>query len=737
MENIEIKLIDNKSVSGILEKQFHSMDKTITINCDGKNQRYELSNICCILFNGEIDNKLKQKRPGEIVEDIITINDNVYTVRALRQQSNNNVGFGFYAVPVEQDLGIKLIFFTNKGILKRAQNRKIGNILIEEGTASQSDVNAALENQKVLKESRLGEIISDKHQIPQEMIESAVSNSYPEVKLIGDILISAKLVTREQVKEALEEQRLNKNKHLGEILVGNGIISETNLMMALALKFNIRFVNMRDVSFKPELLNVVSENIIRKYTIFPVNIDGNKIIIATANPADVSIGDTLRFHTNMWVEMVVATLKQIEQCISKYCGDKKYVDFTIDDNDSAPDIDKCAVNFHQEEAYTAPIIRLSNKIVFDGIMSGASDIHLLPQPDGLKVSFRTNGLLRVYQNLDIKLHKSLITRFKIMSLMNIAEHRQPQDGRFQVKHENRKIELRVSCMPGNYGENLVMRILDKGKSNFTLSELGIDSTSVEKIQHIVRSVHGMMLVTGPTGSGKSTTLVSVLRELINEPKHLLSVEDPIEAEVLGVNQIQVNEKIGFSFAKALRNILRHDPDVIMVGEIRDPETARIAVQAALTGHILISSLHTNQAAGAFSRLTDMGIEPYLIAATLRGVMAQQLFPKLCKQCRKANKLDADRLNFLANYGINMQEPVTYTSVGCDECYNTGISGRLMVYEFLEVTKEIQKLATQDVPEEEIQAEACKAGMRPMVNMAIEASQKGIISLDQAMTLLVR
>ena len=737
MENIEIKLIDNKSVSGILEKQFHSMDETITINCDGHNQVYKLSQVCCILFNGVIDKKLKQKRPGEIVEDVITIDNNAYIVRALRQQSNKNIGIGFYAVPVDLELGIKLIFFTNKGILKRAQNRKLGNILIEEGSASQSDVDTALEEQKKLKGDRLGKMISDKHQISQETIEIAVKNDYPEVKMIGDILVSAKLVTSEQVKEALEEQGLNKNKPLGEILVGNGVISETNLMMALALKFNIRFVNMRDVSFKPELLNIVSEDIIRKYTIFPVNIDGNKIIIATANPADVSIGDTLRFHTNMWVEMVVATLKQIDQCISKYCGDKKYVDFTIDDDEPATDIDKCAVNFHQEEAYTAPIIRLSNKIVFDGIMSGASDIHILPQPNGLKVSFRTNGLLRIYQNLDVKLHKSLITRFKIMSLMNIAEHRQPQDGRFQVKHENRKIEMRVSCMPGNYGENLVMRILDKGKSNLTLSELGIDSSSVKKIQHIVRSVHGMMLVTGPTGSGKSTTLVSVLKELINEPKHLLSVEDPIEAEILGVNQIQVNEKIGFSFAKALRNILRHDPDVIMVGEIRDPDTARIAVQAALTGHILISSLHTNQAAGAFSRLTDMGIEPYLIAATLRGVMAQQLFPKLCEYCRKAKKLEADKLDFLTNYGINIQDPVAYTSTGCDECSNTGISGRLMVYEFLEVTKEIQKLATEDVPEEEIQAQACKDGMRPMVTMAIEASQKGTISLGQAMTLLVR
>ncbi len=737
MQKIEIKFIDNKSVSGILGKQFLPMDETITVESNGNKQIYELSRVCCILFNGFIDEKFARKRPGEIVEDIVTINNDVYTVRALRQQSNNNIGIGFYAVPVDQELGIKLIFFSNKGVLKRAQNRKIGNILVEVGNASQDDVEAALKKQKALKESRLGEIISDKHQISQEMIENALENSYPEAKLIGDILIAAKLVTIEQVNDALEEQRSNKSKQLGSILVGNGIITEANLMVALALKFNMRFVNMRDVSFKPELLNIVSEDIIRKYNIFPVNVDGNKIIIATSNPADVSITDTLRFHTNMWVEMVVATLKQIEQCISKHCGDKKYIDFAIDEDEFAPDIDKCAVNFHQEEAYTAPIIRLSNKVVFDGIMSGASDIHLLPQPDGLKVSFRTNGLLRMYQNLDMKLHKSLITRFKIMSLMNIAEHRHPQDGRFQVKHENRKIELRVSCMPGNYGENIVMRILDKGKSNFSLGELGIDSSTVEKIRHIVRSVHGMMLVTGPTGSGKSTTLVSVLRELINEPKHLLSVEDPIEAEILGVNQIQVNEKIGFGFAKALRNVLRHDPDVIMVGEIRDPDTARIAVQAALTGHILISSLHTNQAAGAFSRLTDMGIEPYLISATLRGVMAQQLFPKLCPQCRKANKLQTEQLNFLTNYGINVQDPVAYTSTGCDECYNTGVSGRMMVYEFLEVTKEIQKMATEDVPEEMIQAEACKSGMRPMVTMAIEASQEGIISLDQAMTLLIR
>ena len=293
----------------------------------------------------------------------------------------------------------------------------------------------------------------------------------------------------------------------------------------------------------------------------------------------------------------------------------------------------------------------------------------------MKVSYRINGLLQEHLRLDKRICKSLVARFKIVAQMDISEHRLPQDGRFKMTLNKRQIEFRVSCMPGHHGENLVLRILDKSSNAVSLDQLGLDDKDMEGISHIVRSTHGMLLVTGPTGSGKSTTLAAILRSLVNEPKHMLSLEDPVEIEVPGINQIQIHEKIGFSFASALRNVLRHDPDVIMVGEIRDKDTAKIAVQAALTGHVLISTLHTNSAAAAFSRLSDMGVEPYLVSATIKGVMAQQLLPKLCKECRSTRDPDDKILDFMAKHGIDTQNITDYYSVGCEHCNDTGISGK--------------------------------------------------------------
>ena len=312
----------------------------------------------------------------------------------------------------------------------------------------------------------------------------------------------------------------------------------------------------------------------------------------------------------------------------------------------------------------------------------------------------------------------------------------PQDGRIRVKLKNRNIEFRVSCMPGLYGENLVLRVLDKSNETISLEKLGIDLKDVKSINHIVRSSYGMLLVTGPTGSGKSTTLASILHSLVDVPKHKISLEDPIETEVPGVNQMQIHDKIGFTFSSALRNVLRHDPDIIMVGEIRDPETAKIAVQASLTGHVLLSTLHTTKAVAAFSRLVDMGVESYLISATIKGVMAQQLLPRLCEKCRSTSEPTSKVLDYLAKNEIETKNLVSYVSTGCEHCRNSGVSGRLLLYELLCVNREMQRLITQMAPVETLQEVASKSGMRSMVSMALEVSQKGLISLDRIIPLLI-
>ncbi|MFQ5356418.1 MAG: GspE/PulE family protein [Mariprofundaceae bacterium] len=743
LDNINVMLCDGNSVAGQLDRVFHPMEGEVAVRSEGKVRVYPLDQVCAILFCNKPGESCPPPLPGEIVEDIQTRDGSVYRVRVLQQQATPDISHGFYGIPYDDSVNLRRIFFSNLGVLSRSQHRPLGEILKDGGSVSEESLQDALSEQSRLKKRRIGEIISDQHNVPQHSIDEAIKNkkasSSEKAVLIGDILVAANLVTKEQVGAALEEQRHGVHKQLGEILIEQKRITEDQLLMALALKFRMRFVDLRDVSPGPETLDLVPSDLARKLHVFPVDSDGKKITIATSEPTNLTISDALRFHTGLWVEMVVATPKQIDDYIDKYyAGDSDLNAISIEATglqESEEESPSKALSL-KDEAETAPIVRLANKILLDGIRARASDIHLLPQENSLKVSLRINGLLQQFLKLDRRIHRSLVARFKITAGMDISQHRLPQDGRIQVQLQNKKVEFRVSCMPGQYGENLVLRILDKSGDALGLHQLGISKTDVDAIRHIVRSAHGMLLVTGPTGSGKSTTLISILRDLVDEPKHLLSLEDPIEADIPGINQIQVNEKIGFSFASALRNVLRHDPDIIMVGEIRDPDTAKIATQAALTGHVLISSLHTNRAAGAFSRLVDMGVESYLVAATVKGVMAQHLLPKLCEHCREPSKPDAAALDFLTQFGVEIANPVDHISGGCEECRGTGISGRVMVYEFLQVNQAMQGLISREVPEEEIQEAASKDGMRSMVHAAVEASQKGLISIERIMPLLI-
>jgi type II secretory ATPase GspE/PulE/Tfp pilus assembly ATPase PilB-like protein len=688
----------------------------------------------------------------------------------LHQEATENLFHGFYAIPTNQESGYSRIFFSRTGIINRKENNQPGEILNEAGDVPKEKIESALCEEERLRKRKVGEIISERFDIPQESIDEAVkkrkageiiseqfdipqesidkavnevknNNKYASHR-IGEILVSFGLVSREQVDTALKNQKLNKKKQIGEILVENKIITAQELLMALALKFRMSIVNLDDILPDPQTIDLIKADTVRKFNVFPVASTEKKITIATSSFVNLSVLDILRFCTNRWVELVLASRNQITSYIDKYYEDEDdNCDVNIDDAISEmgiedQDQDQSNEISLKDEAKAAPIIRLANKTLLDGVRAGASDIHILPQQNELKVSFRVNGLLQQHMRFDMRVHKILIARFKIISNMDISERRLPQDGRFKVKINKRDIEFRVSSMPSQHGETLVLRILDKSCGPVSLDQLGLDAKDAELINHIVRSSHGMLLVTGSTGSGKSTTLASVLRGLAGEPKHVLSLEDPIEIDVSGINQIQVHEKIGFSFARALRNVLRHDPDIIMVGEIRDHDTAMMAVQAALTGHVLLSTLHTNNAASAFTRLCNMGVEPYLASATVKGVITQQLLPKLCEKCRSTRELGVDVVKFIASHGIDTKGLVDHFSTGCDDCSETGISGRVLVYEFMNVTLELQKLITQGAPAETLQETACRLGMRPIVNMAIEASKEGLVSIDRILPLFI-
>ena len=554
---VEIHLRNGRTEAGSLATPFRPMEKEIVIRKQDEAYVFPLEEILYIFFLGK--GEVGVRLPGEVVDNVQTVDGESIKARVLQNQALEE---GFYGIPVEYDERVQRIFFTHQGVRSRQEQRQIGQILQDEGIVPEQKVQEALDEQKKLRSRKIGEIIHEQHGVPTEAVEKAEKKQQkaPANKKmqLGGILVSSGLITEKQLADALQEQRKGGGKHLGDMLIEKGLITEEQLVMCLAMKFRLKFVDLHDVVPKPEALEAVSSELALRLRVFPIDVDTKRVVVATSEPTNVSIADALRFHTGLWVELVVATPSNISEALNKHFGfedDLSQLAIEIsearDDDDDNED-----VNVLEHEAEKAPIVRLANKILVNGVHAAASDIHVFPVEKSLKVSFRTHGLLKQHLKLEKKVHMSLIARFKIISGMDIAEHRMPQDGRIMITMEGRKIEFRVSCMPGVHGENMVFRILNIGAEQKLLDELGFEHDDVVSIRRISHGHHGMLLVTGPTGSGKSTTMLSVLRDLTNQPKHLISLEDPVEAQVAGVNQIQINEKIGFSFANALRNILR-------------------------------------------------------------------------------------------------------------------------------------------------------------------------------------
>ncbi len=678
----------------------------------------------------------------EVLEDIATCDGDFRTARVLRQ-TRNETEIGFFAIPVSPDShSIRLIFFTNIGIVRRTQLRPLGEILRDEGMVSETHVREALNEQQRLKHRKLGEVVSERHGLPREKIEDEIFASKKAKKTdirVGNLLVAAELITQSQLQEALDDQRASCKKPLGKILVERGMVTEEQLLTALALKFRLRMVDLDHTVPEPLALSLVPRKLALELNILPISADDACIVAATSDPTDPSIIDTLAFRTNRRPELVVAPSNKIADMIQKhYVPDSHMSDIDIDKAISAEKAEQVEDDIQLlDEAKQGPIIKLANNILVEGMTSDASDIHILPMKKDLKIAFRIDGMLRERHKLDHRLHKSLIARIKIISGMDVTEHRKPQDGRINLKSGDQRVEFRVSCMPGLHGEHMVLRILRTRAEEQLLDELGLSDANITAIRQIARAAHGMLLITGPTGSGKSTTMMAIMQDLTREPKHLLSLEDPIEREIEGVNQIQINDKIGFTFAAALRNALRHDPDVIMLGEVRDIETLKTAMSAATTGHVLISSIHTNTAVGTFDRIIQMGIEPYLVAATVRAVLNQRLIPKLCEHCKQPHKVSDEVQDSLSFHGIVLDEgQVDYKADGCDLCMHTGYAGRVMCYEFLHVDAKLRALISRQVSEHELVAAARAAGMQGIKETAMQWAQKGIVSLKDIIPLFM-
>jgi type IV pilus assembly protein PilB len=548
-------------------------------------------------------------------------------------------------------------------------------------------------------------------------------------KQLGQILLEQGLLAQDQLDRALEEHR-NTPKSLGRVLIDLGYIKERDLVRALAEQVGLEFVDLTDYRVDAGIATLIPEGICRRYRALAIGEQDGKLLVAMSDPANVYALDDIRSITGREVQPVVATSNDVEQAISKFAGMGDQVEALaaeavegLEAEADLSDIDAAVED--------APIVKLVQAILTQAVSDRASDVHIEPTEKDVRVRFRVDGVLHEVMHSPKTIQGGLISRLKVMADLNIAEKRVPQDGRVSIRVGTKQLDLRMATLPTVFGEKIVIRILDKSNALIPLSELGFLPDAYKRYEQSFRRPYGAILVTGPTGSGKSTTLYGTLNILNSPDRHVITVEDPVEYRLPGVNQMQVNPKAGLSFASALRSILRADPDIILIGEIRDRETAMIAVESALTGHLVLSSLHTNDAPSAITRLIEMEVETFLVASAIDCVVAQRLARKLCEKCREAYPPDREQL-LEAGYAESRLPELRefYRPSGCPSCSNTGYRGRFGLYEVMPMSEEIERLTIERASSETIRTVAIEQGMQTLREDGLEKASAGLTSIEE-------
>ncbi len=548
---------------------------------------------------------------------------------------------------------------------------------------------------------------------------------------IGDKLVALGVISEKQLAEALDAQRLAPAP-LGSILVRQGVITEECLLDALAAEYGVAAWPLTTKPVDPAALGKVPESICREYQILPVAVEGKKLLVATSNPEDLEAMDMVRYATRMTVVPVLASrhrlIRAIEDVFQKNRAsmDELVTAAVKRVDDQQPTV---VEERRDDDMDTAPVVGLVNQILSEAVRGGASDIHIEPRADRVDIRFRVDGHLYKSREVPSRLANMLTSRLKIMAELDIVESRMPQDGRISIEVDGRSIDLRVSVLPNYHGQRIVLRVLDKAMSLRKLEDLGFTADDLTLFKRLIGKPYGLFLVTGPTGSGKTTSLYAALNAMRSEVSNVMTCEDPIEYELDGINQSQVNEKVGLTFAMQLRAILRQDPDVVLVGEIRDEETAVTAVRASLTGHMVFSTLHCNDAPGAVPRLVDMGIDPFMLSTSLTGVMSQRLIRLLCT-CATKRLISAEERRMLAMYGVAAPIEV-YEPKGCDKCRNQGFKGRRAVTEILPIAPAVAQLIADNQPAERIKIEGMKWGYVPMQLRVLQLFADGKTTLEEA------
>ncbi|MBO5319937.1 MAG: Flp pilus assembly complex ATPase component TadA [Ruminococcus sp.] len=547
---------------------------------------------------------------------------------------------------------------------------------------------------------------------------------------IGDYLVNQGLITNDQLSKVLAAQKeSNGTKKFGDVVVELGFMTELNFAKALAGNLRVQYVDLDNIEINTEAVQMVPEALARKHTVIAINVQGKRLTVATNDPVNFIVLEDIKVSTGMDTVPVLATTSAINKAIGK-CYSMQNVDSVIDSvNAMGGDLGEMSADDAEskDRVESAPIVKLATTIIENSYRADATDIHIEPFKTYTRIRIRVNGDLVELMNISSAVHSALTTRLKLISGMNIAEKRIPQDGRFTQVVDGTTLDVRVSSLPTVHGEKIVIRILSTGQIALRkITDLGMSDYNYAMFEHMLRVPHGVILVTGPTGSGKTTTLYAALGELAKPNVNVITVEDPVEKAIDGINQCQVNTKAGMTFAAALRSILRQDPDIVMVGEMRDAETADIGIRAAITGHLVLSTLHTNDAASTVVRLVDMGVAPYMVATSLIGVIAQRLIKVLCPECKKA-RMSTEEENELMRVPHSIQ---IYEPCGCQACNNTGYRGRTAIHEIIHCNSKVSSIIAAGGTKEEIEAAAKEIGTKLLRDNASELVQAGQTSIDE-------
>lgn len=749
-----IHLKTGNRIEGRLARPFGNNDLDIEIFAEGEERRllFSMEEICCIRF----------LRPPMAVtasessrfEEVQTITGETFRVAVFARRVFRK---GFIGVIRDGEDAYRTIFFNATAVRYRQDGRQTGQILQAKGFVSTENIEEVLRTQEELRSRIMGEVIAETAELPHEEIEQILKQAYRKSEIernarVGDILVEAGLVTREQVEKAFESQQAGRKVKVGELLIMKGLITEEQLLTALATKFRLRLVDLNTVIPSEEALGAISEGLVNRLKVFPIAMEGRKLVVATSAPTDPTIGDDLRFCTNFAIELVASSSRQIAAAIDKYYHHKETVSSLLESMKGEAESVFVEAEAEEEAQVVEPdseVISLVNRILIDAYRQGASDIHLEPGTgkNPLIVRYRIDGECKLAHKVAASFKGAIIARIKIVALLDIAERRRPQSGKILLRYQQRMLEYRVEVTPIAGGqEAAVLRLLAASKP-LPLNELALMPYNLERFLGLLEKPYGIILCVGPTGSGKTTTLHSALGHINSPVRKIWTAEDPVEITQSGLCQVQVNPKIGFTFAEALRSFLRADPDVIMIGEMRDAETAKIAIEASLTGHLVFSTLHTNSAPETAVRLMEMGMDPFNIADALIGILAQRLAKKLCDHCKKSvqprrelyDELVAEFVH-ISGRGPEILPPYEESSFkvknGCDHCAGSGYKGRIAIHEMMSATPAIKNAIRRELGAEELRKIALSEGMWTLKMDGIMKVLKGETDMEQILRVCI-